>query len=345
MSKLITTVLDFEPQRLETFLRTAIPGLQGSMKLERISGGQSNPTFFVNFENRSMVLRMQPASNVLLSAHAIDREYRVMHALAETDVPVPKMVLFHLGREVIGTPFYMMERLEGRIFSECALPGMQPSERRAIYLAMADTMARVHKVDWKAIGLADYGRPGGYFTRQIARWTKQWNASKTHANPELEQLIAWLPNNIPAEDEITISHGDFRLGNLMFHPSEPRVIGVLDWELSTLGHPLADVAYNCIAWHTLPFEYGGIRGLDLATLGIPTKVEYLQHYYQLSGRTNGVSSFHFAFALFRLSVIFEGIAARALNGSAASDNAAEVGMLGLAFARRAIEFIDNRSQS
>lgn len=345
MSKLITADLDFDPQRLEIFLRTAIPGLQGSMKLEQISGGQSNPTFFVDYENRSMVLRKQPASNVLLSAHAIDREYRVMHALAETDVPVPKMVLFHPGREVIGTPFYIMERLEGRVFSECALPGMQPSERRAIYLAMADTMARVHKVDWKAIGLADYGRPGDYFTRQIARWTKQWSASKTHENPELEQLISWLPNNVPAGDEITISHGDFRLGNLMFHPSEPRVIGVLDWELSTLGHPLADVAYNCIAWRTLPSEYGGIRGLDLATLGIPTEVEYLQHYYQRSGRTNGVTSFHFAFALFRLSVIFEGIAARALNGSAASDNAAEVGVLGLAFARRGVEFIDDLSQS
>lgn len=338
-------MMDFEPRRLEKFLKSKLPGLQGDMRLERIGGGQSNPTYFVNFDNRSVVLRKQPASSLLPSAHAVDREYRIMDALAATDVPVPKMLLFHAERDVVGTPFYLMERLQGRIFAECALPGMQPSERHAIYLAMADTMARLHKVDWAAIGLSDYGRHGSYFTRQIARWTKQWEMSKTHDNPDIELLIVWLREHIPDESETTISHGDFRLGNLMFHPTEPRVVGVLDWELSTLGHPLADVAYNCIAWCTLPSEYGGIRGLDLEALGIPSEAQYLQRYYTISGRSDGVTAFHFAFALFRLAVIFEGIAARAAGGNAAADNATEVGGLSLAFARRAVEFVDGRAQA
>ena len=336
--------MDFEPRRLEKFLKSAIAGLEGDMTLERISGGQSNPTYFVNFGNRSMVMRKQPASSLLPSAHAVDREYRIMHALAGTDVPVPRMVLFDAERDVVGTPFYIMERLQGRIFPEYALPGMDPPERRKIYMAMAEVMARLHKVDWAAIGLTDYGRQGSYFTRQIARLTRQWRISKTRENADVEQLIVWLQKNIPYETETTISHGDFRLGNLMFHPTEPRVIGVLDWELSTLGHPLADVAFNCIAYRTLPSEYGGVRDLDLAALGIPSEAEYLQHYYRHSGRSDGVTAFHFAFALFRLAVLFEGIAARALSGNAAAENAAEVGELSLVFARRAVEFIDGTSQ-
>ena len=332
--------MDFEPERLDTFLREALQGLEGKMQLERIGGGQSNPTYFVTFDNRAMVLRKQPSANILPSAHAVDREYRVMKALAATDVPVPKMVLFHAERDVVGTPFYMMERLPGRVFPHYALSGMEPSERRAIYLAMAETMARLHKVDWAAIGLDGYGRVGGYFSRQLARWSKQWQMSRTRDNADIDLLLAWLPAHLPDEHETAISHGDFRLGNLMFHPTEPRVVGVLDWELSTLGHPLADVAFNCIAYHTYPAEYGGIRGEDLAALGIPREAEYLEHYYRHSGRTDGVTSFHFAFALFRLAVIFEGIAARALGGNATSANAAEVGALGPVFARRAVELID-----
>ena len=266
-----------------------------------------------------------------------------MSALAATDVPVPKMVLFHAERDVVGTPFYMMERLPGRVFPNYALPGMQPAERRAIYLAMAETMARLHKVDWAAIGLSDYGRAGSYFSRQLARWTRQWQMSRTRDNADIDRLMAWLPAHMPDESETTISHGDFRLGNLMFHPTEPRVVGVLDWELSTLGHPLADVAFNCIAYHTFPAEYGGIRGEDLEALGIPSEDEYLRHYYRHSGRSDGVTSFHFAFALFRLAVIFEGIAARALSGNATSSNAAEVGELGPVFARRAVELIESRA--
>ncbi len=332
--------LGFDAGTLEHFLREAVPGLEGQMRLERIGGGQSNPTFFVSFDNRALVLRKQPGSDILPSAHAVDREYRILNALAATDVPVPKTVLFHSERDVVGTPFYVMERLEGRVFSECSLPELSPSGRRDIYLAMAQTMARLHKVDWQAVRLSDYGRPGNYFTRQLARWTKQWQTSRTRESSEVERLIDWLPKHVPDERETTICHGDFRLGNLMFHPTEPRVIAVLDWELSTLGHPLADVAYNCLAWHTLPSEYGGMRGLDLDALGIPSEAEYLDYYYGLAGRSDGVSAFHLVFSLFRLAIIFEGIAARARGGSAASENAAEVGELSSAFARRAVELID-----
>ncbi len=333
-------MMDFDQERLQDGLRRELPDLRGVMRLERIGGGQSNPTYFVSFDNREMVLRKQPGSSLLPSAHAIDREYRVMQALAKSELPVPTMILYHEGRELIGTPFYLMERLQGRVFSNCELPGMAPAERRAIYLAMAETMARLHKVDWAAIGLTDYGRQGGYFSRQIARWGKQWDMSRTTANADIDRLIPWLGANLPDESETTISHGDFRLGNLMFHPTEARVIAVLDWELSTLGHPLADVAFNCMAFHTLASEYGGIRGLDLQALGIPGESEYLRHYYRAAGRRDGVTAFHFAFALFRMAVIFQGIAARAASGNAVGDNAAEVGLLAQAFAHRAAEFMD-----
>ena len=335
--------MEFDANRLEQFLRFQLPELRGPMRLARIGGGQSNPTFFVSFDNRELVLRKQPASTLLPSAHAVDREFRVMQALSQTTVPVPKVVLFHPERDVVGTPFYIMEKLPGRVFSECALPNMKPQERRAIYMGMAEAMAALHQVDWAAIGLSDYGRQGSYFSRQLARWSRQWIMSKTREDPAIELLIRWLGENLPDETETTISHGDFRLGNLMFHPTEPRVVGILDWELSTLGHPLADVAFNCMAWRTLPQEYGGIRGLDLNALGIPLETEYLNHYYKCSGRSDGVTAFHFAFALFRMAVIFEGIAARAASGNAASSDAAQVGGLSAAFAARALEFIDGRS--
>ena len=336
--------LDFDPSPVAQFVKMALPELRGDMRVERIGGGQSNPTYFLSFDNRELVLRKQPGADILPSAHAVDREYRVMQALATSAVPVPRMVLYHAGREVMGTPFYLMERLRGRVFAECALPGMAPAERGAIYLAMAEAMATLHKLDWAAIGLSDYGRQGGYFSRQIARWSRQWDSSKTRPNRQVDRLSVWLREHLPDEAETAISHGDFRLGNLMFHPTEPRVVGILDWELSTLGHPLADVAFNCMAWRTLPEEYGGIRGLDLAALGIPSEHEYLRCYYRASGRRDGVTAFHFAFALFRMAVIFEGIAARAAAGNAVSSNAAEVGGLSAAFAQRAVEFIDGRAQ-
>ncbi|HET9975911.1 MAG TPA: phosphotransferase family protein [Burkholderiaceae bacterium] len=336
---------EFDPLTLERFLHSRVDGLHGPMRLERIGGGQSNPTFFVSFDNRELVLRKQPGGTLLPAAHAVDREARVMQALAATALPVPRIVLFHAERDVVGTPFYLMERVPGRVFSRCDLPGMAPDERRAIYLAMAQTMATLHQVDWQRAGLADFGRQGGYFSRQIARWSSQWEKSRMRDNADVEALRAWLPAHLPSdESETTIAHGDFRLGNLMVHPTEPRVVAVLDWELSTLGHPLADVAFNCMAWRTLPSEYGGIRGLDLKALGIPDEDEYLRHYYRASGRRDGIAAFHFAFALFRMAVIFEGIAARAAAGNAASADAGEVGALTAAFAHRAMEFVRGQAR-
>ncbi|MDO8706014.1 MAG: phosphotransferase family protein [Sulfuricaulis sp.] len=311
------------------------------MELQRIGGGQSNPTYFVTFDNRAMVLRKQPGGgNLLPSAHAVDREYRVLTALANSEVPVPRTLLYCDDRSVVGTPFYVMERLEGRIFPHYRLPEVPAAEKKALFFAMADTLARLHAVDWAALGLSDFGRPGNYFARQIGRWTRQWEMSRTADNRDVERLIKWLPEHIPPGDETCISHGDFRLGNLMFHPVEPRVIAVLDWELSTLGHPLADVAYSCMPWHTLPTEFDGIRGLDWPGLGIPSPQEYLAHYRQCSGREESVTAFHLAFSQFRFAVILEGIAARALAGNAAGADAAAVGNQAGAIAKRAVELIE-----
>ncbi len=333
------TPVAFDAQRLESFLRRELPGVQGAMRLQRIGGGQSNPTFFVDFDKRRMVLRKKPDGEVLPSAHAVDREYRVMKALAASELPVPPTVLYHAESDVIGTPFYLMERVEGRVFADNALPGMAPAERRAIYLAMAETMAQLHRVDWRSVGLGDFGKPGQFFPRQLRRWQQQWALSKTQENPAIDELIAWLGAHMPDDDETTLAHGDFKLNNLMFHPSEPRVVAVLDWELSTLGHPLADVAFNTVPWRTLPAEFGGIRGLDLQALGIPSEHDYLAHYYRCAGRSTQATPFHWAFALMRWAVIFEGIAARAARGNAAAANAAEVGALSVAMARRGLEAI------
>ncbi|WP_439607648.1 phosphotransferase family protein [Hydrogenophaga sp.] len=334
-----TTPPAFAPS-LEAFLRQQLPALAGPMRLQAIGGGQSNPTFFVDFDNRRMVLRKKPDGEVLPSAHAVDREYRVMRALADTALPVPPTVLYHAGDEVIGTPFYLMDRVEGRVFADNALPGMAPAKRRAIYLAMAEAMARLHQVDWRAAGLGDFGKPGQFFQRQLRRWTQQWALSKTRENPAIDELIAWLGAHLPDDDTTTLAHGDFKLNNLMFHPTEPRVVAVLDWELSTLGHPLADVAFNTVPWRTLPTEFGGIRGLDLEALGIPAERDYLAHYHRAAGRGEQAGPFHWAFAFMRWAVIFEGIAARAQRGNAVADNAAEVGALSVAMARRGLEAVD-----
>jgi aminoglycoside phosphotransferase (APT) family kinase protein len=250
------------------------------------------------------------------------------------------MVLFHAEPDVVGTPFYVMERLEGRVFADCTMPGASAADRGAMIFSMADTLARLHQVDWRACGLGDFGKSGGYFGRQISRWTRQWELSKTHEIPDIDRLARWLPAHAPADDTTCISHGDFRIGNLMFHPTEPRVVGVLDWELSTLGHPLADVAFSALAWRLKPDEYMGMAGIDLPALGIPTETQYLQRYQAQAPQFGRVEPFHFAFSLFRVAVIFEGIAARAKLGTATSEDAETVGRLSSVFARRAVEAID-----
>jgi aminoglycoside phosphotransferase (APT) family kinase protein len=334
-----------DPSGLEAFLRAHLSGLAGAMHVEAIGGGQSNPTYFVSFGNRRLVLRKKPGGETLPSAHAVDREYRVMKALAASALPVPPVLLYCEDESVIGTPFYVMERVEGRVFMDNSLPGMAQAERRAIYFAMADTLATLHAVDWRAVGLEGFGREGGYFQRQLKRWNHQWALSRTRENLAIDELLAWLADHLPDDDETTLTHGDFKLNNLMFHPSQPRVVAVLDWELSTLGHPLADVAFNTVAWRTLPQEFGGIRDLDLAVLGIPDEAEYLAHYYRRAGRADPrcqATPFHWAFALMRWAVIFEGITARALRGNAVSSDAAQVGAISVALARRGLEAVNTK---
>lgn len=330
---------DFDTEALEAHLRAVLPGLSAGMALERSEGGQSNPTYFVTLGDRRLVLRKQPPGQLLPSAHAIDREYRVQAALAGSGVPVPKMLHFCDDRSVIGTPFYVMERVDGRVFHEASLPGVAPRDRSLMYASLATSLATLHNIAPQAIGLGDYGRQGGYFARQIARWTRQWELSRQRDNPDVDRLIAWLPDNIPDDEAYAISHGDYRVGNVMFAPAEPTVVAVLDWELSTLGHPLADLAHCCIAWHIGPSEYGGVAGLDLTAEGIPTQPAFEDLYYAHAHHSLRLETFHMAFVLFRFAVVFEGIAARAASGSAAGSNAAQVADFGRVFAERAVTML------
>ena len=330
--------LDWNPDGLRRFLARHFNAEADDFTWEPIVGGQSNPTFFVTFAGRRMVLRKQPSGPILRGAHAVDREFRVLNALSQTTVPIPKPLVFHADPALLGTPFYLMERLEGRVFADASLPGMSPMERREIYLGMAQALAAMHAVRPEKIGLADYGRPGNYFERQFARWRQQYEASPSDRIPALDQIINWLRANMPVDDGFTsIAHGDFRIGNLMFHPTEPKVIGILDWELSTLGHPLADLGFCCMPWRTSPQEFGGILGLDHDNLGIPAESEFVATYMAKAIPTPELKPFHVAFALFRFAVIFVGIADRARSGSAAAANAAEVAPLATRFAIRALE--------
>lgn len=334
----------FDQERLRRFLLQQMPELVGPMAIERVAGGQSNPTFYLTFLNHRLVLRKKPAGPLLPSAHAVDREYRVLAALARTDVPVPRTLLFHGGDHLIGTPFYVMERLDGRVFHDSALPNLNPDERRAVYLSMAETLAKLHALDPAEVGLGDFGRPGNYFERQIARWSRQWAESPTDTVPALDELVPWLADHLPfADGRLAVAHGDFRLGNLVIHPTEPRVAGILDWELSTLGDPLADLGFCCMPWHTRANEYFGIMGLDAAALGIPTQAEFVDHYMVRAVPTAPLQLFHIVFALFRFAVIFVGIADRARAGSAASSEAAEVGRLAVNFAERALDLARGRA--
>jgi aminoglycoside phosphotransferase (APT) family kinase protein len=331
--------MSVDQARLEAWLNERLPG-QDPVRLHRIGGGQSNPTWFVDRGDRRLVLRKKPDGPILPGAHAVEREFRVMQALSATDVPVPHVLWLEEDAGVLGSPFYVMERLEGRVFDDAALPGVPPAERREMYLGMARTLARLHAVRPDEVGLGNYGRPGNYFQRQINRWSKQYAATSGARIPALDQLVEWLPANMPQDDGASaIAHGDFRIGNLMFHPTEPRVIAVLDWELSTLGHPLADLGFCVIPWHSAPDEYGGLLGTSWREAGIPERAEFEAEYHAHARTTAPLQPFHIAFALFRFSVIFVGIADRARAGSAASAEAASLGPLAERFAGRAIDLI------
>jgi aminoglycoside phosphotransferase (APT) family kinase protein len=316
----------FDERALERYLQQNVEGFSGALAVEQFAGGQSNPTFFLTTGGRRYVLRKKPPGKLLPSAHAVDREYRVITALATTDVPVPRTYCLCEDESVIGQAFYVMEWVPGRIFRDPTLPGMEPAERSAIYDAMNQTMASLHGVDYQAVGLGDYGKPGNYFARQTARWIKQYEASKTDEIPSFDALIEWLPRNIPPGDETAIAHGDFRLENMIFHPAEPRVLAVLDWELSTLGHPLADVGYNVMGYFTPPGQAAHLASLDFAGTGIPTLDEYVAAYCRRTGRARiDRLEFYVVFALFRSAAIIQGIAMRAKTGTASSENAAAIG--------------------
>jgi len=336
---------DLDLTALETWLSRTWPEGR-DLAVQRISGGQSNPTWFVTWGDTRLVLRKKPAGPILQGAHAIEREFRVLRALAQTAVPVPPVLHLEEDASILGTPFYVMERLEGRVFSDCTLPDLTPADRREIYLDMARTLARLHSVRPDQVGLSDFGKPGDYFARQFTRWSRQYTESTGPRIADLDWLMDCLPANMPADDgAVSIAHGDFRLGNLMIHPTEPRVIAVLDWELSTLGHPLADLGYCVMPWNSTPDEYGGILGTPWADSGIPTQDEFVAEYIAHALPTPPLQPFHIAFAMFRFAVIFVGIADRARSGSAASAEAASLGQLAPRFAARAREVIARASSN
>jgi aminoglycoside phosphotransferase (APT) family kinase protein len=320
----------------------------GPLAVEQFRGGQSNPTFKLDARGKQYVLRTKPgpAAKLLPSAHAIDREFRVMQALHGSGFPAPRQYALCLDEAVIGRAFYVMEFVEGRVLWDQALPGMVPAERAAIYDELNRVIAQLHTVDYAAIGLADYGKPGNYFARQIERWTKQYLASATEQIDAMDRLIEWLPQHIPPGDDTSIVHGDFRLDNMIFHPTEPRIVAVLDWELSTLGHPAADFSYHCMSWHIPPGKFRGIAGLDLTALGIPSLDEYVARYAARTGKTIRIEDFNFylAYNMFRLAGIMQGIMKRYVDGTASSAQALENGKAARPMADLAWQFA-TRSQS
>jgi aminoglycoside phosphotransferase (APT) family kinase protein len=326
----------FDVAALQWHLQQHLPGFAGPLTVEQFKGGQSNPTYKLITPGSAYVMRSKPGpvAKLLPSAHAVEREFRVMQALAGSEVPVAQMHLLCQDESVIGRAFYVMQFVDGRVLWDQALPSLGKHERSAIYDEMNRVIAALHQVDVTAVGLADYGKPGSYFERQIGRWSKQYLASVTEPIPEMDRLIEWLPVHMPAsardEGQVSIVHGDFRLDNLVFHKTEPRVLAVLDWELSTLGHPLADFSYHCMAWHIPPGTFRGIGGLDHAALGIPSEAEYVRRYCERTGRHRPETlaadwNFYLAYNLFRLASITQGIARRVVDGTAASEQAKATG--------------------
>jgi len=318
----------FDIDRLHDYLQRELEGFAGPLQVAQFQGGQSNPTYLLTTPVRRYVMRSKPGpvAKLLPSAHAIEREFRVMRALRTQGIPVPEVLLLCEDEDVIGRAFFVMEHVDGRVFWDPALPGTSGPERAAVYDEMNRVIAALHGVDVAAAGLADFGRAGNYFERQIGRWTKQYRASETETIEAMNRLIEWLPAHVPPGDETTVVHGDFRLDNLIFHRSEPRVLAVIDWELSTLGHPLADFSYLCMSWHIPPGAFRGIAGLDHGSLGIPAEEQFIGSYCRRSGR-RGIAhwNFYLAYNLFRIAAILQGVYRRALDGMASADNALAAG--------------------
>lgn len=335
--------LKFDEAALAAYMKKQVRGFKGPLTVQKFKGGQSNPTYLLTTPSKRYALRRKPPGKLLPSAHAVDREYRVMTALGAEDFPVPKTYALCEDAEIIGTAFFIMDFVEGRIFWDASLPGVAPTERRQLFFELIDVLARLHSIDYAAAGLGDFGKPGNYFERQIDRWSKQYRAAATADIAAMDQLIDWLPRAIPRDDAVSIVHGDFRFDNVIIDAAKPEARAVLDWELSTLGHPLADFTYFLMVWHFPPTIRGGLAGLDLETLGIPSLDEAVAHYCAKSGRRT-VADFDFciAYNMFRLASIAQGVYARALAGNASSaegvrlgDSVAPLAEMAWAYAKKA----------
>lgn len=325
-------------RRLDGWMQDHVPAYRGPVTAHLLEGGQSNPTFRLSAPSGEYVLRRKPVGKLLQSAHSVDREFRVLRALGGTDVPVPRVHALCEDDAVLGSMFYVMEFVPGRIFFDPRLPGLAAADRAAVFRSMADTIARLHRVDPAEAGLADFGRPANYLQRQFARWSKQYRLSETVPIPAMDRLMEWLPGQLPESGENRIVHGDLRLDNMLLHPTEPRVVAVLDWELSTLGDPLSDFGNNVLAWYLEPDLFRGLAGADLAALGIPTEAEYVAIYSRRAGRQAGPAwGTYIVSNLFRLAAIVQGIAKRALEGTAADAAAAALGAKARPIAERGLE--------
>jgi len=321
----VLEALKFDPEPLQAFMLSHVEGFQGPLTVSQFRGGQSNPTYLLASPSGKYVMRRKPPGKLLKSAHAVDREYRVISALYAADFPVPRPYVLCEDEEIVGTMFFIMEYVEGRIFWELDLPDSDPGERRAIYEHANQTIADLHNFDYEKIGLSDFGKPGNYFARQISRWSKQYAASETSEITAMKELIEWLPGNIPLDESATVVHGDYRLDNMIIHPAEPRIIAVLDWELSTIGHPLGDFTYHLMAWQMPEIGIGstGLQGKNLEALGIPSEEDYVASYCAKTGRDDGIANrdFYSAYNFFRIAAILQGIAGRVRDGTAASVHA------------------------
>ncbi len=316
----------FDRNRLEEYMKKHVVDFSGSLSVQQFKGGQSNPTYKLIAQERQYVLRRKPPGKLLPSAHAVDREFKVISALQGTGVPVPKTYCLCEDNDVIGTMFYIMEYVEGRVLWDQTLPDLDKKSRFSIYDELNRVISQLHSLDYTKIGLESFGKPGNYIARQISRWTKQYRASETEHIEAMENLMAWLPDNIPADDQHAIVHGDFRLDNTIFHPTKPRMLAILDWELSTLGHPLADFAYHCMYWRLTKDQFRGVGGEDLKSLGIPEEEEYVRMYCERTGRTNITNwDFYTAYNMFRLAAICQGIMGRVKDGTASNKHAEEQG--------------------
>jgi aminoglycoside phosphotransferase (APT) family kinase protein len=316
----------FDVPRLDGWCRANIADFGEHLDVRQFHGGASNPTFLLTTDGpagpKRYVMRKKPPGQLLASAHQVEREHRIMQALGRTDFPVPRMRALCDDAGVIGTPFYVMDYLEGRIFRDAQLPELSPPQRAAVYDELNATLARLHAIDYRALGLEDYGRPGNYYERQIGRWIKQYRGAQTEEIPQMEQIIAHLPGRIPRDDTTTIAHGDYRPENVMFHPTEPKIIAVLDWELSTIGHPLADLAFNCILYYSHSPSFGSLVGVDFAAIGIPNESDYVAAYCRRTGRSAIDDwNFYLGFSLFRLASIGQGVFKRNLDGIGGADAA------------------------